>query len=572
MRILLAHNSTYYPAHGGGDKSNRLLLEALAQRGHGCRVVARTASYGADVHARYLAELAARGIAAETPEPGVAAFRLGGVEVRVATSHPHLRGYFAAQMSAFEPDVVIASTDDPAQVLLEAALGGRARVVYLVRATLAVPFGPDSAFPSASKTGRLREADAVVGVSRYVAEYVRRHSGIAAVHVPISLLDPGPWPDLGRYDNEFVTLVNPCAVKGISILLALAGRMPGVRFAAVPTWGTNEQDRAALAEQANITVLDPVDNIDRILERTRALLVPSLWAEARSRIVVEAMLRGVPVLASGVGGIPEAKMGVRYLLPVRPIARYQARLDEQMVPVAEVPEQDAGPWQAALEELLGSRDEWETVARESRRAALEYAAGLNVEPFEEVLRETLRAPRRQAAPVVAPRADALSPEKRRLLELRLKKKAAGAWFRSLDLPAGARTRLICLPHAGGGTAAYQRWAGRLGAEIAVYPAILPGRETRGAEKPFDCMESLVEALGTALLPHAGAPFALFGHSMGAAIGFELARWLRRRQAPLPFALLVSAARAPQFRRNYMPPPDPSDEQFLAELRRLEGGR
>ena len=33
MRILLAQNSLYYPAHGGGDKSNRLLVEALAARG-----------------------------------------------------------------------------------------------------------------------------------------------------------------------------------------------------------------------------------------------------------------------------------------------------------------------------------------------------------------------------------------------------------------------------------------------------------------------------------------------------------------------------------------------------------
>jgi len=44
MRILLAQNSLYYPAHGGGDKSNRLLVEALAARGHVCRVVARIAS------------------------------------------------------------------------------------------------------------------------------------------------------------------------------------------------------------------------------------------------------------------------------------------------------------------------------------------------------------------------------------------------------------------------------------------------------------------------------------------------------------------------------------------------
>src|SRR5438552_1419363 len=47
MRILLAQNSLYYPAHGGGDKSNRLLLEALSARGHECRAVARISVFGA---------------------------------------------------------------------------------------------------------------------------------------------------------------------------------------------------------------------------------------------------------------------------------------------------------------------------------------------------------------------------------------------------------------------------------------------------------------------------------------------------------------------------------------------
>ena len=45
----------------------------------------------------------------------------------------------------------------------------------------------------------------MVGVSEYVADYIRKYSGIPAVHVPISLMEPGPWPALGRFDNEFVT-------------------------------------------------------------------------------------------------------------------------------------------------------------------------------------------------------------------------------------------------------------------------------------------------------------------------------------------------------------------------------
>jgi surfactin synthase thioesterase subunit/glycosyltransferase involved in cell wall biosynthesis len=568
MRILLAQNSLYYPAHGGGDKSNRLLIEALAARGHACRVVARTSAFGEREHKRYLEDLAARHVAPDSTTGGVVAFRRLGVEVQVVTN-ANLRAHFCMQIAAFRPDVIVASTDDPAQLLLDAALDApHARVVYLARATLAVPFGPDCAFPSGPKTEAIRRTDAVVGVSQYVAGYIRRYAGIDAVHVPISLMEIEDWPDLGRIDNEFVTLVNPCAVKGISILLALADAMPAVSFAAVPTWGTNERDRAALAARPNIRLVPPVDEIDDLLRRTSVLLVPSLWAEARSRIVLEAMLRGVPVMASDVGGISEAKMGVPYLLPVRPIAKYEARLDDQMVPVADVPPQDIGPWCDALRALLGRPEHYAEISGASRRAALVYAENLNAAPFERILEAALlRPPRRSAlAAAASAPAETLSPEKRQLLGLLLRKRAgSAAWFPGAGAAAGLR--LFCFPHAGGGTAAFHRWS--LPA-AAVCPARLPGRESRLAETPYERMELLVEAVGEAIQPYLDRPFAFLGHSMGAAVAFELARWLRRRGLAQPCALFASAARAPQFRRNHIPPPDPGDEQFLAELRRLEG--
>jgi surfactin synthase thioesterase subunit/glycosyltransferase involved in cell wall biosynthesis len=572
MRILLAQNSLYYPAHGGGDKSNRLLTEALAARGHECRVVARIAAFGEREEREYLGELAARGVEPRSTHDGVAVFERSGVEVHVATNHPHLRAYFTAQVAAFDPDVVIASTDDPAQVLLEAALRAeRARVVYLVRATLAVPFGPDCAFPSAGNTGMLRKADAVVGVSQYVADYIRKHSGIPAVHVPISLLEAGPWPVLGRFENEFVTFVNPCAVKGIDIFLALADAMPGTAFAAVPTWGTNPRDLAALRARPNVRLLDPVDNIDDLLARTRVLLVPSVWAEARSRIVLEAMLRGVPVIASDTGGIPEAKMGVEYLLPVRTIERYETRVDEQMVPVAEVPPQDIGPWLGALTRLTTDRVHYGDVARRSREAALHYAENLNVRPFEAVLEQAVAAPRRDRTmgPKAVPGAE-LSPEKRRLLALMLRKKAAAAWFPESERLAGARLALFCLPHAGGGTSLFHRWQEYMPEGVAVCPVRLPGRESRASERPFTAIGPLVTALADAIAPHTARPFALFGHSMGAGIAFELARELRRRGQPLPLCLMVSGARAPQYRLGWTVPPEPGDDELLAQLRRLEG--
>jgi hypothetical protein len=112
MRILLAQNSLYYPAHGGGDKSNRLLVEALAARGHVCRVVARIGVFGEAEHTHYLETLAARGVTPQSAADGVVVFQRAGVQVHVVTN-ANLRAHFAAQAEAFAPDVILVSTDDP---------------------------------------------------------------------------------------------------------------------------------------------------------------------------------------------------------------------------------------------------------------------------------------------------------------------------------------------------------------------------------------------------------------------------------------------------------------------------
>src|SRR6266540_4027687 len=101
MRILLAQNSLYYPAHGGGDRSNRLLIEALAAKGHTCRVIARLASFGVAEHEAYLRQLAERGVAFSTD--AAVRFRLNEVDVQVLTADPHVRAYFAEQIAEFRP-------------------------------------------------------------------------------------------------------------------------------------------------------------------------------------------------------------------------------------------------------------------------------------------------------------------------------------------------------------------------------------------------------------------------------------------------------------------------------------
>ncbi len=152
---------------------------------------------------------------------------------------------------------------------------------------------------------------------------------------------------------------------------------------------------------------------------------------------------------------------------------------------------------------------------------------------------------------------ALSPEKRQLLGLRLRRRAgAAAWFPGIE--AISAPRLFWFPHAGGGTR-------RRVVDLPHIPVLLPGRESRLLEAPFERMEPLVEALAAAIEPYTAGPCWFFGHSMGAVVAFELARALRRRGLPLPRILIASAARAPQFRRNHVAPPPVSDRELLERL-------
>lgn len=415
MRILLGHNSLYYPSYGGGDKSNRLLMQALAARGHAVRVVARVESFGVLAHESLLAELAGRGVADVEALGEAVRFGLNGVDVRVLTGSPQWRSYFERQIEEFAPEVILTSTDDPALVLFSAAVRYQpARVVYLVRATIATPFGPESTLPNAARTAVLKSADGAVGVSEYVARYAREQGGLDAIHVPISLLEPGEVPLLGSFDNRYVTMVNPCALKGIAIFLALAERFPTVEFAAIPSWGTTAADREALGSMQNVHVLPPVDNIDDVLRQTRVVLVPSLWAEARSRMILEGISRGIPVMASAVGGLEEAMMGLDYLLPVTPVTEYRPAVDELMVPVGTIPAQPLEPWAQALERLITKRSHYEELSARCRRVGGEYARRLSVEPFEAYLAELVKKPKRAtAAPAV---------DRQKLLRLRLRKR------------------------------------------------------------------------------------------------------------------------------------------------------
>ena len=142
-----------------------------------------------------------------------------------------------------------------------------------------------------------------------------------------------------------------------------------------------------------------------------------------------------------------------------------------------------------------------------------------------------------------------------------------AWVLRTRARAPGRLRLFCIPYAGGAASAFRAWADGLPSAVEVCPVQLPGRGSRFREEPFRRVADLVPALADGLLPLLDRPFALFGHSMGAVVAFELTRELRRRGARAPVLLALSGHQAPQ-RPDAEPPfSHLPDAEFLAEVRR-----
>lgn len=133
-----------------------------------------------------------------------------------------------------------------------------------------------------------------------------------------------------------------------------------------------------------------------------------------------------------------------------------------------------------------------------------------------------------------------------------------------------RLRLFCFPYAGGGASLFRLWPDKFPIDIEVCPIYLPGRESRLKEPLFTRLSALVAALFDALEPLMDMPFAFFGHSMGALISFELARYLRRMQQPGPAYLFISSHRAPQLPDSNAPLHDLPESELIDMLARLGG--
>jgi glycosyltransferase involved in cell wall biosynthesis len=370
----------YLPAYFGAQKANRALLEALAAVGCRCRVLTVVQGWGAGEREKLLAEAAELGIGPSLATESRIDLTLGGVDVTAVGPGRDLKGLVAAEVSDFCPDWTLVS-EDWSYSLLDAACAATPAVVWLAHSAVQLPFGPFMD-PAVERTA-LGSAAGVVTVSDFLRRRIEERTALTAAVLRFPVYPSGDvWrePSAGARGG-FVVMVNPSRIKGIDIYLALARRFRGLPFLAIEGWATTEADRAALRAEPHVRLGRPANDVRQILREARVLIVPSLWLEAFGQIAVEAMLSGIPVLASDAGGLPEAKLGVDYVLPVHPIERYEERFDDRGLPYPIVPRQDFAPWIDALTALTKSDDLYAEVSVRSRQAAEEFVRSATPIPF-----------------------------------------------------------------------------------------------------------------------------------------------------------------------------------------------
>jgi glycosyltransferase involved in cell wall biosynthesis len=287
MKILLASGTPYLPQVCGGLEVNtHELATELVRRGHEVSVLARL-SY------RDLYGLKA-GVCATLRRQMYTDRELGYHVFRSREPSQAIARLRAA-------DVAVIQNGHPLKMARALARRGIATIIY----NHGLGFDSWVAVDSNAHPASMPIAG-YLSNSHFTADRFRARYGVDSYVIP-------PIFRAERYRTarqaKFVTFINPVAVKGLHLALAIAQRCPDIPFCFVKGWPLSPLKlmrlRAQLMKLPNVTFLNNAEMKD-VYSKTRVLLVPSQWPETWGRVASEAHFSGIPIVASDSGGLPES--------------------------------------------------------------------------------------------------------------------------------------------------------------------------------------------------------------------------------------------------------------------------
>lgn len=287
MRILFVTAHAHLPEMAGGSQSSTHEMALhLARAGHEVAALASLWGRGyVGLRGRILMKLLRRS-AVKDRLLGYDVYRKWCVwqDVEAVTSD-------------FRPDVAVVMAMKPVPAARALLAAGIPTIVYF----------RDVEFDTLAGDPRDLHGALFIANSHFTAQRYRDAFGLDCTVVP-------PLFDANRYrapraEDACVTFVNPSPAKGRDLAFEIAALCPEIPFQFLESWPLEASEREAVETRCrgtNITFVPCTDDMRGIFARTRILLAPSQWEEAWGRVATEAQFSGIPVLASDIGGLPEA--------------------------------------------------------------------------------------------------------------------------------------------------------------------------------------------------------------------------------------------------------------------------
>lgn len=121
--------------------------------------------------------------------------------------------------------------------------------------------------------------------------------------------------------------------------------------------------------------------MEPVWDETSVLVFPSVWQEAWGIAATEAQLRGIPVIASDVGALPEAKRYVGPFVKVNAVDPKKKQADGGYI----IPENDIEPWMRELDGLLTNKDKYEAISHMAFFTTRQWVKNFDIRAMERFL-------------------------------------------------------------------------------------------------------------------------------------------------------------------------------------------
>jgi len=291
MKILIVTNNPHLPQqYGGSEVSIEELSLSLLEEGENVRVLSGINANGSLYYFNRLKSLLIRKKFPSDRKQGYTVYRGWNQNGTVIEG-------FKEVTKSFIPELLIVQGSNVLQLTTELCMFDIPMIVSFI----------DVEAPNLVGTLPTRNNITYLANSTFTANKIFDKLGIKCEVIPPLVRTQKYFTNTSR---EVVTFINPHPFKGSELAIALARKNPLIPFIFQESWPLGKKYKTwlktTLSEIHNIQYREPTMDMKSLYAITKILLVPSQYEEAWGRVVNEAQISGIPVIASNRGGLPEA--------------------------------------------------------------------------------------------------------------------------------------------------------------------------------------------------------------------------------------------------------------------------